>query len=59
MSDYWISRVFSIEDINIHSLIAKLNKFYEDKFVIATQTHYINNKWVAIVYYKIQKDALK
>jgi hypothetical protein len=54
---HWISKVACIEATNLAELIESLNKFYEDKFIIATQVWSPVESgvqmWEAIVYFKV------
>jgi hypothetical protein len=63
---FWTNKVWGIEAANFFELIKKLNEFYKDRFVIATQTFQEGKNWRAIVYFKeqpkgdgIEKDGKK
>jgi len=48
---FWMSKVWGIQEKEFFSLIKKLNEFYKNKFIIATQVFH-GDVWSAIVYYK-------
>jgi len=58
---HWRNKVEVIEEANPFELRDKLNEFYSDKFVIATQIWSdLQTKkgfWVAIVYYKVPPES--
>lgn len=51
-TEFWLTKVWGIEDGYFFGLIKKLNEFFEGKFVIATQIFNQNTRWQGAVYYK-------
>ena len=53
---HWVSKVEPVEAPTLKELTEALNSFYENRFIIATQTFApvqgLKN-WAAIVYYKV------
>lgn len=57
---HWTSKVKTIQGLTLDELGNKLNEFYENKFIIATQVFPSERKdyihWYAIIYYKISPE---
>ena len=45
-----------LEDLTGEELRAALDAASEHNWVIATQTHFIDGKWYAVVYYKVKPE---
>ena len=52
-NNHWQNKVRSFETETIEQMEDQLNKFFENKFIIASPVQYVNGKWIGRVYYKI------
>lgn len=46
------TKLFGIKEKDFFQFIKKINDFYSKEDVFATQTHFVNEEYVAIIYFK-------